>query len=642
MLLGSSCASKQVRSIMAGQVKEAESERQRLEEQLQVLKQRVTMLGEAEREREESKETERLQTCAYRQVAEEAQHAVEESRQREKMLAGEVEAKERELREREGEIEQQARAREQEMQRAGVAMEAKEEELQRVVKQLDDALACGVVVREEAEQARSRAELEAEQARKEIAMLSQELVDQAQNLCSCKSELLLFKKAQTDFQAQISDLQKQIEAEMSLRKDLEASMQQNEHEHLATKEAQEKIELQLVHALEQNERREADVCQLQAAVEISEQHFQQVREDNAAEIERLTTALLAAEKQVKELNHVATERTEALEEAERVRMQLTDREGQVERHKIKVQRLIEHLAQAEAESAQEVVRLEEQIGSLHTVCTQKQSELDANKTQMETESLKSQDTIAQLRATIASLEAEIDDARTQTRAQSDQVRQSAQELQELQGDRRALEDAADARDARDRERESARHARESAALGEVELLRLDVCSLRQELLQCQQRAMEGMRSTVLRVHATAAAHVDEVEAELGRRVADISRLDQTVTKLHEEMAGMCRVVAGAVLELENICRCMNEDASHTELVHSRAQVAEAGQADYCRQLELLSSQMVDMEANFHAVLESSKHEHERELRELQQVCSAYKYFSASAHVCVISHECVWA
>ena len=105
---------------------------------------------------------------------------------------------------------------------------------------------------------------------------------------------------------------------------------------------------------------------------------------------------------------------------------------------------------------------------------------------------------------------------------------------------------------------------------------------------------------------------------------------------------MCRVVAGAVLELENICRCMNEDASHTELVHSRAQVAEAVQADYCRQLELLSSQMVDMEANFHAVLESSKHEHERELRELQQVCSAYKYFSASAHVCVISHECVWA
>jgi hypothetical protein len=606
---------------MAGEVKEAERERKSLEEQLQQLKQSISILGDAEREREEAQAR-----------AEETQRALEEGRQRDEKLAGERE--------------QQLCDMEQKLQSKDAALAAKEEELRRVEMHLRNVRECGLEVREEAERARARAELEAEQAQKEMVMLSQELVDQAQKLCSCESELEFQKKAKADLQVQVLDLQRQIaevqqafEAEVRMRKEVEAKMKHEEQQQNTTKESHSKIVLQLAQAVQQLERRDADVSQLQAAVEISELHFEQVREEHAADVSRLSAALLAAEQQLGELHSLMRERTASFEEVASMRMQLEaadgallDKEAQVERHKQKVQRLIEHLAQAQEHSAQEVVRLEDQIEG-------HKSELDETQAQMETERRQSQDTISQLQATIASLEAEIDNARTQTRTHSDQVRRCEKELEELQlqlGDRTALEDAAGARDEEDRERASARHERECAAVAEVEMLRLDVCSLRQELVQSQQRAIEGVRTTALRVHAAAAAHVGEIEAELGRRVGDIGRLDQIVITLHQEMVGMCGVVAKVVLELEDVCRCISDDAAQAELARSRVLVAEAAQACLRRQVEQLSSQMADMEASFNAALEGSKSEHELELLRLQQVnlfCSCVLVFGASSCQC---------
>jgi chromosome segregation ATPase len=624
---------------MAGEVKEAERERKSLEEQLQQLKQRISTLGDRERERDEAQAR-----------AEEAQRALEEGRQHDQKLAGE----------REQRLCDMVLELQQELQSKDAALAAKEKELRRVEMHLQEVRDCGLEVREEAERARARAELEAEQAQKEMVMLSQELVDQAQKLCSCESELELHKKAKADRQAQVLDLQRQtadmqqaFEAEVRMRKEVEATMKQEEQQHNAAKELHSKTVLQLAHAVQQLERRDADVSQLQAAVEISEQHFEQVREEHSSDVSRLSAALLAAEQQLGELHSLMRERTAAFQEVASMRMQLEaadgallDKEAQVERHKQKVQRLIEHLAQAQETSAQEVVRLEDQIEG-------HKSELDETQAQMETERRQSQDTISQLQATIASLEAEIDNARTQTRTHSDQVRRCEKELEELQlqlGDRKALEDAAGARDEEDRERASARHERECAALAEVEMLRLDVCSLRQELVQSQQRAMQGVRTTVLRVHAAAAAHVGEVETELGRRVGDIGRLDQIVMTLHQEMVGICGVVARAVMELEDVCTCMSDDAAQAELASSRVLVAEAAQACLRRQVEQLSSQMADMEAknkdieaSFSAVLEGSKLQFELELLRLQQVFSFFLscvFFSACSCLCNLVWTCL--
>ena len=109
-------------------------------------------------------------------------------------------------------------------------------------------------------------------------------------------------------------------------------------------------------------------------------------------------------------------------------------------------------------------------------------------------------TIAGLHTTISALQAEIEDAHTLTRARADE---------QVAGTRQAQQQA-------HAEEESARARKHEMVEEEVQRLETEVVALQEQVQESQERSVAAAGRAVASVHARAAAHIAEVEAELGR------------------------------------------------------------------------------------------------------------------------------